>query len=143
MPSHKESLLTEYIINMKKITTIICFICFAIGGFTIAATKHAALYNKTAVAATPQVVMQYPKDLLLGHKNNVGLTTVHDTIRDTVPLEICCVGSTKTVYKTKWRTKKVIVPDTIERQAPIDVDTIRISKPVILMPEAKTDSVSL
>ena len=128
---------------MKKITTIICCICFAIGGFTIAATKHAALYNKTAVAATPQVVMQYPKDLLLGHKNNVGLTVVRDTVHDTIPLEICCVGSTKTVYKTKWRTKKVIVPDTIERQAPIDVDTIRISKPVILMPEAKTDSVSL
>lgn len=129
---------------MKKITTIICCICFAIGGFTIAATKHAALYNKTAVAATPTpVIMQYPKDLLLGHKNNVGLTVVRDTIHDTIPLEICCVGSTKTVYKTKWRTKKVIVPDTIERQAPIDVDTIRISKPVILMPETVADSVSL
>lgn len=130
---------------MKKITTVICCICFAIGGFTIAATKHAALYNKTAVAATvpSPVIMQYPKDLLLGHKNNVGLTIVRDTVRDTIPLEICCVGSTKTVYKTKWRTKKVFVPDTIERQAPIDVDTIRISKPVIIVPETTTDSVSL
>lgn len=130
---------------MKKITTIICCICFAIGGFTIAATKHAALYNKTAVAATvpSPVIMQYPKDLLLGNKNNVGLTIVRDTVRDTIPLEICCVGSTKTVYKTKWRTKKVFVPDTIERQAPIDVDTIRISKPVIIVPETTTDSVSL
>ena len=89
--------------------------------------------------------MQYPKDLLLDHKNNVGLTTVHDTIRDTVPLEICCVGSTRTVYKTKirWRERKDIVPDTIERQAPIDVDTIRVSKPVLIMPETKSDSVSL
>ena len=130
---------------MKKITTIICCICFAIGGFTIAATKHAALYNKTAVAATgpSPVIMQYPKDLLLGHKNNVGLTIVRDTVRDTIPLEICCVGSTKTVYKTKWRTKKVFVPDTVERQAPIDVDTIRVSKPVIIVPETTTDSVSL
>lgn len=130
---------------MKKITTIICCICFAIGGFTIAATKHAALYNKTAVAATvpSPVIMQYPKDLLLGRKNNVGLTIVRDTVRDTIPLEICCVSSTKTVYKTKWRTKKVFVPDTIERQAPIDVDTIRISKPVIIVPETTTDSVSL
>lgn len=130
---------------MKKITTIICCICFAIGGFTIAATKHAALYNKTAVAATipSPVVMQYPKDLLLGHTNNVGLTVVRDTVRDTIPLEICCVSSTKTVYKTKWRTKKVFVPDTIERQAPIDVDTIRVSKPVIIVPETTTDSVSL
>lgn len=128
---------------MKKITTIICCICFAIGGFTIAATKHAALYNKTAVAATPQVIMQYPKDLLLGHKNNVGLTVVHDTIRDTIPLELCCVGSTRTVYRTKWKTKKVIVPDTIERQAPIDVDTIRLSKPTIIVPATITDSVSL
>lgn len=130
---------------MKKITTIICCICFAIGGFTIAATKHAALYNKTAVAATvpSPVIMQYQKDLLLGHKNDVGLTIIRDTVRDTIPLEICCVGSTKTVYKTKWRTKKVFVPDTIERQAPIDVDTIRISKPVIIVPETTTDSVSL
>lgn len=130
---------------MKKITTIICCICFAIGGFTIAATKHAALYNKTAVAATmpSPVVMQYPKDLLLGHTNNVGLTVVRDTVRDTIPLEICCVSSTKTVYKTKWRTKKVFVPDTVERQAPIDVDTIRVSKPVIIVPETTTDSVSL
>lgn len=130
---------------MKKITTIICCICFAIGGFTIAATKHAALYKKTAVAATvpSPVIMQYQKDLLLGHKNDVGLTIIRDTIRDTIPLEICCVGSTKTVYKTKWRTKKVFVPDTIERQAPIDVDTIRISKPVIIVPETTTDSVSL
>lgn len=128
---------------MKKITTIICCICFAIGGFTIAATKHVALYNKTAVAATPQVIMQYPKDLLLGHKNNVGLMVVHDTIRDTIPLELCCVGSTRTVYRTKWRTKKVVVPDTIERQAPIDVDTIRLSKPTIIVPATTTDSVSL
>lgn len=130
---------------MKRITTIICCICFAIGGFTIAATKHVALYNKTVAAATPvtPVIMQYPKDLLLGHTNNVGLTVVHDTIRDTIPLEICCVGSTKTVYKTKWKTKKVFVPDTIGRQAPIDVDTIRVSKPVLIMPEAKADSVSL
>lgn len=87
--------------------------------------------------------MQYPKDLLLGHTNNVGLTVVRDTVRDTIPLEICCVGSTKTVYKTKWRTKKVFVPDTVERKAPIDVDTIRISKPTIIMPETITDSVSL
>ena len=130
---------------MKKITTIICCICFAIGGFTIAATKHVALYNKTAVAATPQVIMQYPKDLLLGHKNNVGLTVVHDTIRDTIPLEICCVGSTRTVYKTKikWKKHKDIVPDTICRQAKIDVDTIRISKPTIVIPETVSDSVSL
>lgn len=130
----------------KKTTTIICCICFALGGFAIAATKHADLYNKTAVAATPQpVVFQYPKDLLLGHTNNVGLTTVHDTIRDTVPLEICCVGSTRTVYKTKikWKERKDIVPDTICRQAKIDVDTIRISKPTIVIPETVSDSVSL
>lgn len=127
--------------------TIICCICFAIGGFCIASTQDAFTYNKTAQAAsTPTTVtMQYPKDLLLGHTNNVGLTTVHDTIRDTVPLEICCVGSTRTVYKTKirWRNRKDIVPDTIERQAPIDVDTIRVSKPVLIMPETKSDSVSL
>lgn len=125
--------------------TIICCICFAIGGFTIAATKHALSYNKTATAATQPIVFQYPKDLLLGHKNNVGLTVVHDTLRDTIPLEICCVGSTRTVYKTKikWKERKDIIPDTIERQAPIDFDTIHVSKPVLVVPAVTSDSVSL
>ena len=131
---------------MKRNLTIICCICFALGGFSIAATKGAFTYNKTAQAAiTPTpVIMQYPKDLLLGHTNNVGLTVVRDTVRDTIPLEICCVGSTRTVYRTKikWKERKDIVPDTIERQAPIDVDTIRISKPVLIVPETASDSVS-
>ena len=131
---------------MKKNLTIICCICFAIAGFCIASTQDAFQYNKTAQAAvTPTpVTMQFPKDLLLGHTNNVGLTVVHDSVHDTIPLEICCVGSTRTVYKTKikWKERKVIVPDTIERQAPIDVDTIRLSKPTIVVPAVITDSVS-
>ena len=101
------------------------------------------LYTKTAQAASQPVIMQYPKDLLLGHTNNIGPTILRDTVHDTIPLEICCVGSTKTVYKTKWRTKKVFVPDTICNHAPAMVDTIRVSKPVIIVPETKTDSVSL
>lgn len=109
----------------------------------IAATNDAFSYNKTAKAANTPVIMQYPKDLLLGHTNNVGLTVVHDTLRDTIPLEICCVGSTKTVYKTKWRTKKVFVPDTIANKAKMDVDTIHISKPTIVMPVTNSDSVPL
>lgn len=124
-----------------KTSTIICCISFAIGGFAIAATKTALSYNKTATAAP--IIKQYPKDLLLGHKNDVGLTVVRDTVRDTIPLEICCVGSTKTVYKTKWRTKKVFVPDTTANKAKMDVDTIHISKPTIVMPVTTTDSVSL
>lgn len=126
-----------------KISTIICCICFAIGGFCIAATQGALTYNKTATAAP--VIMQYPKDLLLGHKDNVGLTVVHDTLRDTIPLEICCVSSRDTVYKTKtrWRTKKVFVPDTTCTKARPDLDTIHVSKPVIVIPATNTDSVSL
>lgn len=129
---------------MKNLT-IICCICFAIGGFCIASTQDAFTYNKTAQAAEPltPVIMQYPKDLLLGHTNNVGLTVVHDSVHDTIPLEICCVGSTRTVYKTKWKTKTVFVPDTMNHKAPIDVDTIRVSKPTIVIPETKADSVSL
>lgn len=131
---------------MKKYSTIICCICFVIAGFTIASTKNALSYNKTATAAEPTpVFMQYPKDLLLGHTNNVGLTVVHDTIRDTIPLEVCCVGTTKTVYKTKTKVviKKEFVPDTISHQAKMDVDTIHVSKPVLVMPVANSDSVSL
>lgn len=128
---------------MKRYSTIICCICFAIGGFLIAATNGVFSYNKTAKAANTPVIMQYPKDLWLGHTNNVGLTAGRDTIHDTVPLEICCIHSRKTVYKTKWRTKKVFVPDTVGQQAPINVDTMHVSRPTLVIPITETDSVSL
>ena len=130
-------------INMsKKLTTIICCIAFAIGGYYISSTNNANILNAKAVyAANTPVVMQYPKDLLLGHRNDVGLKVVRDTIRDTIPLEVRHDTVTTVKYKTKikWRTRNHI-PDTIASQAKKDVDTLYISKPTLVVP---VDSVSL
>lgn len=130
---------------MKKITAIVCSIAFMLGGYFISLTNNAFKIvsdAKTAHAATAPsfvVPMQYPRDLLLGHNNNVGTTILRDTIHDTIPLEIRHDTVPIVKYKTKWRTKEVIVPDTISRQAPID--TLYVSKPVILMPAVKEEAV--
>lgn len=120
---------------MKRFTTVMCCLAFALGGFFISRAN-----NQRTVKAAP-IILQYPKDLAMGHKNNVGLTILHDTIRDTIPLEICCVASTDTVYKTKWRTKKIYVPETISSQVKQEFDTIYISKPVVIIPAVKEETV--
>ena len=126
----------------KKLTTIICCIAFVIGGFMISSTNNANLSNaKAAYAATAPVVMQYPTDLLLGHRNDVGLGFIRDTVHDTIPLEVRYDTVTTVRYKTriKWRTRNPN-PDTIAAQAKNDVDTLYISKPTLVVP---VDSVSL
>lgn len=136
---------------MKRLTTIICMITFALAGYFISLNNDAFSIMSNAksihAAETPQIVMQYPKDLLLGHKNNVGLTIVRDTVRDTIPLEVRYDTVTVVKHKTKikWRTKEVFVPDTIASQAQHDIDTLYVSKPVLVVPAAKeqTDSISL
>ena len=97
--------------------------------------------GKTAQAATaPTYVgpVQLPYDLLLGHTNNVGTTIFRDTIHDTIPLEIRHDTVPIVKYKTKWRTKRVIVPDSITRQAP--VDTLYVSKPALVIPVVKEEA---
>lgn len=126
----------------KTITTIICCIAFAVGGYFISSSNVEDIhYAKTATAAEmPQVIMQYPKDLLLGHTNNTGLLTVRDTIRDTVPLEIRHDTVTVVKYKVKWRKRKSINPDRIAQQAKQDIDTLYVSKPVIVIPTVKEEA---
>ena len=131
---------------MRRITTILCCIAFALGGYFISLSDNITPSGaKTARAAelpTP-VIMQYPKDLLLGHRNDV-TKVFRDTIRDTIPLEVHHDTITKTVvkYKTKvkWREKKVFEPDTMPRQAPLDLDTLYVSKPVIIAPAVKEEA---
>lgn len=125
----------------KLISTTVCCLCFAIGGFLIAATNGAFSYNKTAKAAP--IIMQYPKDLLLGHTNNVGLKIWRDTIRDTVPLEIRydTITKVKYKYKTKWRIKKLTNPDTVASRVKNDIDTLYVSKPVLVIPAVKEEAV--
>lgn len=142
----------------KKITTIICCIAFTIGGYFISSMNNANLTinnAKTATAAPlPQAVIQYPKDLLLGHTNDVGLITVRDTIRDTIPLEIRHDTITKTKYVTKWKTKIEYVRDTCFIEQPMDtlcdsshmcnvvdtvpkiqpIDTVYVTKPTLVIP---------
>lgn len=129
----------------KTITTIICCVAFAVGGYFISTSNYDIEYAKTATAAeTPPVIMQYPKDLLLGHTNNTGLITVHDTIRDTVPLEVrhdtVTVVRYKTKYKTRWRKRKEHVPDTCPAEAKMDIDTLYVSKPSIIVPVVKEEA---
>ena len=136
----------------KKITTIICCVAFTIGGYFISTMNDANLTisnAKTATAAPlPLAVIQYPKDLLLGHTNNVGLITVRDTIRDTIPLEI------RRDTIVKWKTKTKYVRDTCFIEAPTDtvcdssrilnvidtvpkiqpIDTVYVTKPTLVIP---------
>lgn len=126
---------------MKKMTTIVCSIAFLVMGYLVSLNNNA--FNivsdyKTARAAPVITPAQLPRDLLLGHINNVGTTILRDTIHDTIPLEIQHDTVRVVKYKTKWRTKRVIVPDTITRQAP--VDTLYVSKPAIIIPVVKEEA---
>lgn len=125
---------------MRRLTSLICSIAFCIAGICLAVTNGTltAKYHNTANAAeiqpTNAVIMQYPKDLLLSHTNDVRRDTIHDTI----PLEIHHDTVHIVKYKTKWKTKKTFVPDTIASQA--HVDTLYVSKPVIVIPVVKEEA---
>lgn len=122
---------------MKRLITYSSCIAFAIGGFFISVANNSPLYTKTAYAAQAPVIMQYPKDLLLDHTNNVGLKVVRDTIHDTIPLKVLRDTITVTKYKTKWKVKTEFIPDTISSRASPEVDTIYVSKPVLIIPIEK------
>lgn len=119
---------------MKKMTSIICSITFMISGYLIATTNNAfgVLNDAKSIhaAEAPMVHMQMPKDLFLTHTNNVGPTMYPDTIHDTIPLEVR--HDTIVKYKTKWKTKVEIKPDTTPSQPKID--TVYISNPTIVIP---------
>lgn len=125
---------------------MICSIVFLISGFLISLNNRVLNFNssaKTAYAAPAPTELQIPKDFLLSHTNNVGLTVVHDTIRDTIPLEVRHDTATivKYKYRTKWRIKKVFNPDPAPSRALNDIDTLYVSKPSIVIPAVKAEAV--
>lgn len=129
---------------MRKLTTFIVSAAFMFCGYFISINNHAfgiISSAKSARAAPMQVITpikQYPRDLLLSHTNNVGTTMCRDTIHDTIPLEIRYDTIPIVKYKTKWKTKRVIVPDTVSRRVP--VDTLYVSKPAIIIPVVKEEA---
>ena len=99
---------------MRKLTTILCSIAFAISGFFLAdaISKSDTIHGTTVNAATiqPQLVdlskMQLPVDLQLNklaHENKV------DTVRDTVT--VC-----DTVYVKPKKSKKANVPFRVKKK---------------------------
>lgn len=127
---------------MKRMTSILCSIAFMVGGFLISLNNDAfkIISNAKTARAAPPMEIQLPRDLLLGHTNNVGTKIFRDTIREIIPLEIRHDTVQVVKYKTKWRTKRVIVPDTVSRQALKDIDTLYVSKPVIIAPVVKEEA---
>lgn len=99
---------------MRKLTTILCSIAFAISGFFLAdaISKSDTIHGTTVNAATvqPQLVdlskMQLPVDLQLNklaHENKV------DTVRDTIT--VC-----DTVYVKPKKSKKANVPFRVKKK---------------------------
>lgn len=126
---------------MRKITTLFCSISFLIAGILIVQSENNKMewnYKTMQASTLPQIVIPEAKPQIL----ELGPTTVSDTIRDTVHttiFDIKVVGKRKhNKTHVQSHKSKDIHPDTIPSQAKIDIDTLYVSKPVLIIPKKDT-----
>lgn len=124
---------------MKQKVSIICSVAFLISGFLVSLNNDALMSLHPAANAASPPVIQIPKDLLLGHTNNTNYHVFRDTVRDTIPLVRDTVKVTVTKWRTRYKVKEAVEADSIAPQAP--VDTLYVSKPVLIIPTVKEEAV--